>query len=363
MFFLASLDSDSGDQPEPVELESEPVTMPQVTVWFVSNAAGQALKSAYSLTALREKYALSIMPVAAGFIPDEYRPYYEEGWHVQSRSLYEDGELLRTQWVFIDTTGVTRFVSAQSPQGDGFWEMYNERGFLIRESRFDAPVETEAEDGTLTTTPAEPFVIRYSYRGNYLTQAQSDAWSDVYRYTRGNLIRAIDRTYTEAGTHTRTTMPRTANDITFDGSFFVTPEAAYTSAFLQDVLANAGDEVSYELDDRGRILTETRRSADGDGAGVLSHVMNGDRIESIVWENGGDKRRVDYTYDEEGERTGEKNYRNDVLEREVVVNGEEDIETLYLNGKAVLRAVWQNGRKLREEAVRDTDVAARKRSR
>jgi hypothetical protein len=53
----------------------------------------------------------------------------------------------------------------------------------------------------------------------------------------------------------------------------------------------------------------------------------------------------------------EKNYRNGMLEREVEVSGDEETETLYLRGEAVLRAVWQDGRKIEEKSLRATDHA------
>lgn len=46
-----------------------------------------------------------------------------------------------------------------------------------------------------------------------------------------------------------------------------------------------------------------------------------------------------------------------MLEREVEVSGDEETETLYLRGEAVLRAVWQDGRKIEEKSLRATDHA------
>jgi antitoxin component YwqK of YwqJK toxin-antitoxin module len=338
LFFLAPLDS--------------------ATLWFVSNAAGQALKSAYSFTALREKFALSIMPVDPPMIPDEYRRFHTEGWAAECRTLYEKSALLRTQWVFIDENRTTRFVAAKSPEGNGFTEVYDEQGLLIEESRFDAPKDVENEDGSVTQTPATPQVIKYSYNGEFLTGARSDEWVDSYRYTRDNQIRAIDRRYLANNTRTRITMPRTPQIAGVPAKKgadeapapFISPAAAYTSAFLADVIMSAA-EVTYKLDDKGRIVEETRRDEKGEPAGVLTNTWDGDRIAAIEWVNGADKRAIRYQYNGDHERVKEENYRDGVLERDVYVQGAVEIETLYLNGKPVLRATWENGRKVSEEPV------------
>jgi hypothetical protein len=333
---------------------------PPLTLWFVSNEMGQALRNAYSLTALREQYALSVMPVAEDFLPDEFRSYFQSGWTAECRTLYEDGELRRIQWVFADEYRVTRFVSAKSPEGAGFTEVYNERGLLTEESRFDEPTEEENEEGEPVFIESEPVVITYRYREDFLTSAQSAEWSDVYRYARNNQIRAIERTYTAAETRTRVDLPRTIQDLSFESPFFVSPVSAYTSAFLQDVLLDTGTNTVYTLNEKGRILTETRQDAEGEAGGILTNTWDDDRIVSVTWEYKDDKRRVDYTYNDDGELMQEKNYRNETLEREVTLNHDvdgvedEEIETLYLNGQPALRAVWQDGRKISEESLRGT---------
>jgi hypothetical protein len=358
VLFLSPESSDPANAAD-AAVESEAVS-PPVTVWYVSNEMGQALRNAYSLTALREQYALQVMPVAGAFVPDEFRRNYDAAWKAERRTLYEDGELLRTQWVFVDENGVTRFVSAKSPEGAGFAEIYNERGLLTEESRFDAPAEEENEEGELVVTEPPPLVVTYTYREDFLTGAKSDEWADVYRYARNNQIRVIERTYFETKYRARVTLPRTIKDISFNDAnsgFFVSPVSSYSSVFLQDVLLDTGTNTVYALDDKGRILTETRRDADGKIQGTLTNVWDETRIRSVVWEGGGDTRRVDYTYDNDGNRVNEKNYRNGTLERDVEVSGDEEVETLYFRGEAVLRAVWQNGRKIEEKSLRVTDRA------
>jgi antitoxin component YwqK of YwqJK toxin-antitoxin module len=370
VLFLAPVTPDFTDEPQRAsELFIDDLVTPlssPVTLWFVSNEMGQALRNAYSLTALRGKYALSVMPVAEEFLPDEFRYRFQSGWNAECRTLYEDGELQRIQWVFMDESSVTRFVSAKSPEGAGFTEIYNEQGLLSEESRFDAPVEEENEEGGLIFKESEPVSITYSYREAFLMEAKSDEWSDVYRYARNNQIRAIERTYAATKTRTRIDLPRTIKDLSFEGALFVSPVSAYSSAFLQDVLLDTGKNTVYTLNEKGRILTETRHGEDGKVSGILTNTWDDDRIISVVWEHQDDNRRVDYIYNGDGELTNEKNYRNETLEREVALNydgdSDEEIETLYLNGQPVLRAVWQDGRKIKEESLRNSESASRRRA-
>ena len=216
------------------------------------------------------------------------------------------------------------------------------------------------EEGELVVTESPPLVITYAYRDDFLTEAKGDGWADVYRYARNNQIRVIERTYFETKDRTRVTLPRTIKDISFNngnGGFFVSPVSSYSSVFLQDVLLNTGTNTVYALDDKGRILTETRRDEAGEVQGTLTNEWDENRIRSVVWESGDDVRRVDYVYDSEGDRVNEKNYRNGTLEREVEISGDEEIETLYLRGEAVLRAVWQDGRKIEEKSLRERERA------
>jgi hypothetical protein len=364
VLFLSPVNFEPADTPADTpadEVDAGAANEAFVAAWYVSHEMGQALRNAYSLTALREKYALSVMPVAGALVPDEFCGEYDPNWKAECRTLYEDGELLRIQWVFTDENGATRFVSAKSPEGAGFTESYNERGLLTRESRFDAPVEEENEDGELVVTETPPLVITYSYREAFLTGARSDEWADVYRYTRNNRIRVIERTYHESKARTRVTLPRTIENLAFnetDGAFFVSPVSSYSNVFLEDVLLNAGTNTVYTLDDKGRILTEARRDVDGNVLGTLTNLWDENRVRSVVWESEGDNRRVDYTFDAGGDRVNEKNYRNGTLEREVIVNGNEEVETLYLQGEAVLQAIWVDGRKIEEKSLRATEYRA-----
>jgi hypothetical protein len=121
---------------------------------------------------------------------------------------------------------------------------------------------------------------------------------------------------------------------------------------LEDVFLNRGDRVVYTTDSRGRILTETRHNEAGEVIGEIRNTWSEtDKIQSVHWIAGEDDRLVEYEYDNEGNRLGERNYTKGVLERVVQVEGDREVETLYMQGRPVLRAVWEEGRKVSEERI------------
>jgi hypothetical protein len=59
----------------------------------------------------------------------------------------------------------------------------------------------------------------------------------------------------------------------------------------------------------------------------------------------------EYEYDSNSNVILERNFRNGVLERVVRTEGNREIEELYLNNFIVLRAVYEDGRKISETRV------------
>jgi hypothetical protein len=135
---------------------------------------------------------------------------------------------------------------------------------------------------------------------------------------------------------------------------FVSPNSLYASSAPTSTPATSegGEKVVYTTDARGRMLTETRQDADGAVLSEMRQTWDKDRLTSIVWKSGKTERRTEFDYNADGDRVMERNYNNAMLERSVRQEGGREIEELYLNGIAVLRAVWQDGRKLSEERVR-----------
>jgi hypothetical protein len=72
---------------------------------------------------------------------------------------------------------------------------------------------------------------------------------------------------------------------------------------------------------------------------------------SVTWNAGDVSGKVEFDYTRNGEPGGERDYRNGVLERKITRDGSREIEELYRNGRPILRAVWEDGRKITEERL------------
>jgi YD repeat-containing protein len=132
----------------------------------------------------------------------------------------------------------------------------------------------------------------------------------------------------------------------------VNPGIAYTPEFLQDVIDAEGVRITYTTDNRGRILSETRLDGEDQVISRITNTWSGDRLRSVHLESENADRLTEYEYDGEGNRIMERNLNRGVLERTVRREGEEDVEELYMDGRVILRAVWEQGRNLSEERVR-----------
>ncbi|MDR2068606.1 MAG: hypothetical protein LBP71_01925 [Spirochaetaceae bacterium] len=339
--------------------------------WYISNAAGMALEPAFSRLALREQYALSVETVQASELPPEIRAYYNPAFLIERRILYEDGKESRRQWIFRDAGGKTRLnaVLIPSPEEDapgaeeepedesqeppGFIEIYNGDNLMVEEHRLNNDGSDE--------------IINYVYHNRLLIRTENrlkvppsdeegeitrNLWTDYYRYSRFSSLRGINRVYHSDVPTARIRFPHMVLDVGKPGNF-ISPNDAYSSIFLQDVFVNRGDRVVYTTDSRGRILAETRYDEAGEVTGEIKNTWSeNNKIQSVHWVAGEDDRLIEYEYDDEGDRAAELNYNKGVLERTVRLEGPREVETLYMQGRPVLRAIWEDGRKISEEQIR-----------
>jgi len=104
-------------------------------------------------------------------------------------------------------------------------------------------------------------------------------------------------------------------------------------------------------DDRGRILTQTKYNSKGETVSVIKNTWMGDNITSVTTTEGSNVKKTEYEYNASGGRTAQRDYNNGVLERQILTQGNREVEELYLNGSVALRAVWENGVKISEERI------------
>jgi hypothetical protein len=311
----------------------------QAQEWYLSNPSGMALEKMPSRTAaLHQPWALQAEKLAPSDLPENLAPYYEAGFSIERRVLYERGKIKRRQWLFRDSGRVTR-LNASFGEGEDFppfIEIFSADGFIVRSIQLGK----------------ESSVTLYSYSGGLLLSAETRSgakllWTDKYRYTRSGKLRGVERDLQSGADLVYLRFPPPPGD-------FISPEAPYEYTLimgaLQDVFTVEAVKVVYSTDDQGRVLTETRYDGDGKIAGEISNTWTGGRISEIKWSSGTHSGRIELEYDG-SERIGEKDYRNGVLERTVRKDGDRETEELYINGKPVLRAVWEEGRKISEERL------------
>jgi hypothetical protein len=374
--------------------------------WFKSNAGGMALEEIPSrLAALRNKYALVIDYVLPGELDPRLLQFYQSSNIIEVRVLFEQGAESRKQWLLRDASGNIRLnavfrqqpdeleidteneemtvsnedddtyddifdasapkkespgivASNEQAESAGFIEIFNEQGRIVRDYWL-------YKDGGETLT-------EYFYNETMLVKAEtqtkaasddnreySKIYTDNYRYNRSFSLRRVERLYhgPSEAEPVYLLFPSRVLDVVSDADFMkenLTPD----SDFLGSIFVDDGYRIIYDTDSRGRILTQTMLNEDDEVLWVIKNTWSGDRIVSILRSEGSaskegvDERLTEYEYDNEGKRKVQRDIRNGVLERMVYTYGENETEELFMNGVVVLRAYWENGRKIHEERVR-----------
>jgi YD repeat-containing protein len=232
----------------------------------------------------------------------------------------------------------------------GFIEVYDEASRLVRDySLFEDGGEILTEyfykDGTLirAETKRKEFE-EWEYRKMY---------TDNYRYNRSYSLRNVERVFHEALNvePVRIVFPGRVLDAANDKNF-LKENLTLASDFFGGYQADAGFRITYDTDSKGRVLNETMFNGKNEVVWTLKNTWVGDRITSILKTEGEDERLIEYDYDGSGNRIAERDIRNGILERQMLINGDKETEELYLDGVMVLRAFWENGRKISEERVR-----------
>ena len=363
-------------------LESSPIEEGDI-LWYRSNSAGMTLEEVDSqYTAMRNEYYLSVKNTSPEEIPWIIKNYYEESFVIELRILYENREEFQRQWVFRDDEGYGRVYATGSrlliggpvrrnndeeEKRTGFIELRDSGGTITREFHFDedgsewdfrhffnektlirsetwfkaapsaAPAQTSDNPEEKPSPPSPPvFVLSIT---------------DSFRYSRTGSMRVIDRyVHKETEGSTRFRFPRLGpgaaradENIKFGST--------YTSVYFLGNNNMEGITITYNLDTRGRIITETCRNEERILVGTLTNTWSGDRLDNVRWKTSNDERRIEFDYDNDGNRTAERNLRNGILERVVTNRGDREIEELYMNGKLVLRAVWEDDIKISEERI------------
>jgi len=339
--------------------------------WFRSNSGGMAVEEVSSqAAALRNEYALAVAFTRREELPKSLVPYYRDDFFIEARILYEKGTQKRTQWIFRDRNGTSRVVGVLLPtepddsknnSGEkenilaGFIEIYDEKSFLITEYRF-------FEDGTKNRTD-------YAFKDNFLVSSTVYVWeendnggeyvesyADLLRYNRSLFLRGVERVFYKerkislSDAPLIVSFPRNLADAARVKKLLNEKINSYPK-FFGEVFVYENERIVYTTDDRSRILSQTLYDGEDNIVWVISNTWLNDRIVSTLKKEGGTEYMAEYVYDSDGDRIIERNFKNGVLERVVHTEGTTDVEELYINNRVVLRAVWEDGRKISETRV------------
>ena len=322
--------------------------------WYISNSAGMVLEAAFSRLAIRSTYALSIRDAEPEEVPSELFTYLELTDSSEIHTLYEEGAVKYQRWVFRDRKGVMRVNTSLDGGTLLFLELYDENSLLIEERERNKDGDTA--------------IMYYTYSSGLLIKGEAHLipagigvsgatpvpqWTDQYRYTRSHSLREVQRQY-----HTRGSGAQSAVKMAFPRTLRggIPPESvnsgfSYDSEFFLDLFGFAPDRIRYVLDRRGRVITEIRLDEEGEEIAKLENEWSDDRLVSVLYTAGEEKRLLELEYDSDGNRILERNYRQGILERIVRRQGDTDVEELYMDGELVLRAVWKDERKISEEII------------
>jgi hypothetical protein len=234
----------------------------------------------------------------------------------------------------------------------GFIEIYGDNFLLEREIVFfgeDDVRETEYvyNKGTLIRTEAAQ-----SSRADSGENAQK-IYTDNYRYHRSGSLRSVERTYHERleGENAILRFAHRVLDAAAT-SMFQTEQVFLSTEFFDEYSVESEQKTIFTTDERNRILTQTLLDSDGEAIWVIRNIWSGDRIASSLKTEGEDQKLNEYEYNGNGDIVTERNFHNGILQRQMRIEGNREIEELYMNGVVVLRAVWEDGRKVSEQRVR-----------
>ena len=331
--------------------------------WFRSNKGGMVLEEALTQrSALRNEYALSVSFIKKEELPEHLLPYYNEEYFIETCILYENEEPVRKQWIFRNASGTVRLNAAfsESPelkneeqkndekQISGFIEIFNADSFLISEYRFfednrRSRTDYNYKDGLLISS-----IVLFWEDGVY-----REDYADFLRYNRSLYLRSVERVFytgrqiSLANEPLRVSFSRHITDVLQVKDKIGEKITSYPE-FFGDFFIEKDNKIVYITDERKRVISQTLYDDEEKIVWVVRNTWLNDRIVSTLKIEGGTESLAEYEYNSAGERIVEKNYKNGILERLVRAEGKTEIEELYLNNVVVLRAVWEDGRKISE---------------
>ena len=236
----------------------------------------------------------------------------------------------------------------------GFLELFNEESFLTMEYRY-------YENGRIIRMEyslKDNLLIKAEYAQRNINKREDDfktLYIDYYRYNRSLSLRNIERIFmtdTKFDDPVRVAFPRRILDAAREGLFIKERLNLYPE-FFGNVYVYEGYKMIFDTDNRGRIMSQTLYDSGDKVVWVIHNIWQNNRIVSTTKTEGDLVLLAEYAYSSNGDIILERNLKNNILERVMRAEGNREIEELYMDNAVVLRAVWDNGRKISETRVRN----------
>jgi antitoxin component YwqK of YwqJK toxin-antitoxin module len=328
--------------------------------WFKSNQGGMILEEMLQQTALRNEYALVVYFTQKNQLPENILPFYNDDFFIEVRMLHKNSEVARTQWIFRDIKGTTRFLavfseSSKSNNSSGFMEIYDENLLITSEYRFSddgskSRIDYKYNNGILI------ICTLFSWEEGTAGGKYREAYADFLHYNRSLFLRYVERVFYQerqislANEPLRFSFPRNIKDAARPQNLISEKLNLYPE-FFGNTTIYENEKIVYTTDERSRIISQTLYDENNKVIWVIRNTWLNNRIISTLKTENNTESLAEFEYDSDGNKILEKNYKNGVLERVVRTEGNTDIEDLYYNNVAVLRAVWKDGRKISETRI------------
>ena len=233
----------------------------------------------------------------------------------------------------------------------GFIEIFDDKTFLLSEFRYFEDGKVEKTEYTIK----DNLLITASYFVSIKNDKDfKPSYIDYYRYNRSLSLRNIERVFQDDLSLPPATMsfPRRIMD-SLKAGVAISEKINLYPDFFGNIFVGAGYKMDFNIDDKGRILGQTLYDEEQKLVWTIQNTWKDNRIVSTTKTEGAITLSAEYSYNKDGEIIGEKNYKNGVLERVVSIDGDKEIEELYMNNTVVLRAVWEDGRKISETRIKN----------
>jgi YD repeat-containing protein len=181
-------------------------------------------------------------------------------------------------------------------------------------------------------------------------------YTDYYRYNRSMFLREVMRVF-----HGEWQIDADPVRVSFPGRIidaaketdFIGAKQNTLPDYFGDTFTTKESRIMFDTDERGRILSQALMDAENNTIWVIDNPWTGERITSVRKTEADGEFLTEYEYDDAGNRIIERNLRDGILERRVFFEGNTETEELYMDGQVILRAIWEDGRKVSETRVRN----------